>query len=678
MGPAVCRARFDRLISEASVETARYRGDIDGGGELSLERNVLLKHVELVRTAADRLELRATHNGHLDTDFGRFMDFPRQTTFEATPTALGLPADWRGYARLRMTVENGPLPLTLELIVVGARGRIPERRALVAGQVATFEIDLIDLPLVQGDQPEFEPTGVRLAWLWEDAGGPRGLTVRALELLPEPEGRVRPCVDAFGQRINADWPGKVRDVEDLRRKGAEERRELEAQPDLPERGRFGGWTGGPRFAATGFFRVERDDAGRWWYADPEGYPFWSAGVTGVRYSDDTPIDGRAFLFAELPDPKGTCAAAYGHYVPMTGARGRARDTLSFYRLNLLRKWGGFEAWRDHVVLRFRKWGYNTVANWSCDLMRAQQTIPHVSCLSTRGPIECHLAGGFFDVFDPRWERFFEDECATGTAPEKGNPWLIGWFVDNEKGWTHMRLLEAAPDAAIRAVWLALAQERYAGDLARLNADLGAAFASWEAVRAATEAQIPKAGAGRALRDAFEDRYTEAYFSKVRAILKRHDPDHLYLGCRFVRNPPREALVRIAGKHVDVMSVNAYSLVPERDTFEQWHRWSGRPVQIGEHQLSMFGARQLPQLWTTFTPEERREWYPRYEETFARMPFSLGAHWFQYSDQCLTGRPSNGENQIIGVVDITDAPHPEMAASAREIGVNIYTWHMQSV
>lgn len=670
------RADFGGIMEQIKNRSVRYRGDIDGGGKLIEEQNVILKNVEPSVTGT-ALHLKATRNGYLPSEdiFGRFEDFPRQTLFEATPGALCLPDNWCGYDSICMQMENGTAPLTVEFIVVGARGRITDRRDLAAGETAEFKIDLVDLPLVQGKLPEFEPTGIRLAFLWEGEHTPHVVTVREICLLAAKEGQApRPCVDAFGQRINADWPGKVRDIEDLRRKGEEEQRELEMLPLVAERSRYSGWTGGERFDASGFFRVEQDEAGRWWYVDPEGYPFWSAGITGVRYSDDTSIENREFLFEALPERDGPFAEAYGRHTPLVGSKGSECETISFYRLNLLRKWGSFEAWRDHVVKRFKHWGYNTVANWSCELMKCQREVPHVNNIGTRGPIECHISGSFFDVFDPRWEEFFNGQCAAAAEAERGNPWLIGHFVDNEKGWGHMRLLEAQADAPLREEWLRIVKERY-NTLESLNAALGSGFDAWEAVKAATDKDIPADGAGQELREALEDCYSEAYFSKVRDILKKHDPDHLYLGCRFVRQPPREGLVRIAGKYCDVMSVNCYSLLPERETFEKWHKWSGRPVQIGEHQLSMYGPRQLPQLWTTFTQEERREFYPKFEETFARMPFSIGSHWFQYADQCITGRPSNGENQIIGMVDITDAPHDEMREAVRMIGENIYNWHM---
>ena len=42
---------------------------------------------------------------------------------------------------------------------------------------------------------------------------------------------------------------------------------------------------------------------------------------------------------------------------------------------------------------------------------------------------------------------------------------------------------------------------------------------------------------------------------------------------------------------------------------------------------------------------------------------IGAHWFQWLDEPVTGRP-DGENYNIGFVDVTDQPYPEMIAGAK--------------
>lgn len=108
--------------------------------------------------------------------------------------------------------------------------------------------------------------------------------------------------------------------------------------------------------------------------------------------------------------------------------------------------------------------------------------------------------------------------------------------------------------------------------------------------------------------------------------------------------------------------------------EQWHRKTGRPLLIGEHHLPLLSERQLPPRYRAFTKEERYKYYIEYVKTFAEMPFSLGCHWYQFNDQHLTGRLSNGENQVIGLVDITDQPHRELVEAIGVCSKNIYQWH----
>lgn len=646
-------------------DEARFEAFNDGYGDMVVRTQVVKENVR-VEEVSGGVRVVATHNGRDTGALGGFVDAPRKTFLEGTCSGLDLPANWRGYEKVEIAVTNGAKPLTIECMIVGTRGRILDRRDLAPSESATFVLDAGDVPLIQGKHPPFEPNGIRIAVLWEGSHEERDFTINAVTMLPRKQDGVRPCVDRFGQRITGRWPGKVSSEEELRAAIERESAELEAMTPPADRSRYGGWTAGPRMEAGGFFRVQQDEEGRWWYVDPEGYPFWSVGSTGIRFSDNTDPKGREELFAELPPPEGPDAVAWDD----TGC-------LRYHCWNLVRKWGSLEAWRDHVLKRLTKWGYNTVANWSTDpLMLEQRQVAHVRALNTKGPAETRCGSSFFDVFDPRWERWFTEECARRCAPHKDNPWIIGYFVDNEKSWDRMRLLDAGADCAIRDRWLALVKERYEspgafGDAAGVPVD------SWEAVRLLRDEQLPHEGAAQQLRRELENRYTERYFAEVRRILKAADPNHLYMGCRYVQKPPRDEIIRIAGRHVDVMSVNCYSLVPDRSRFQHWYDLSQRPIQIGEHQLAMFGERQHPPTWTAFTEEERREWYPNYDRTLARMPFGIGSHWFQWVDQCITGRPSNGENQMIGVVDVTDQPHPEMVDAIREITANIYDWHAAS-
>jgi agarase len=49
---------------------------------------------------------------------------------------------------------------------------------------------------------------------------------------------------------------------------------------------------------------------------------------------------------------------------------------------------------------------------------------------------------------------------------------------------------------------------------------------------------------------------------------------------------------------------------------------------------------------------------------------VGAHWYTYADQPLTGR-DDGENHRIGFVDVTDTPYPEMVNAARRVANDLY-------
>ena len=52
------------------------------------------------------------------------------------------------------------------------------------------------------------------------------------------------------------------------------------------------------------------------------------------------------------------------------------------------------------------------------------------------------------------------------------------------------------------------------------------------------------------------------------------------------------------------------------------------------------------------------------------PQIVGAHWFQYVNEPVSGR-SDGENYNIGLVDICDAPKNELTYVFKQIGEKMY-------
>ncbi len=68
-------------------------------------------------------------------------------------------------------------------------------------------------------------------------------------------------IDGFGQFAHRDWPGKIHTDQDLTSQRSVEAATLVAPPGPDQRSTYGGWTAGPRFEATGFFRVVQHAGG---------------------------------------------------------------------------------------------------------------------------------------------------------------------------------------------------------------------------------------------------------------------------------------------------------------------------------------------------------------------------------------------------------------------------------
>ena len=68
---------------------------------------------------------------------------------------------------------------------------------------------------------------------------------------------------------------------------------------------------------------------------------------------------------------------------------------------------------------------------------------------------------------------------------------------------------------------------------------------------------------------------------------------------------------------------------------------------------------------------RGEAYAKFIAAAAADPSIVGAHWFQYTDQPVTGRLLDGENSHIGLVGSTDIPFggfvQAVGAANRQVG-----------
>lgn len=490
-----------------------------------------------------------------------------------------------------------------------------------------------------------------------------------------------PMIDKFGQYIHKEWPGKTHSEKELKAHGKKEEKDLAAHPAPDERNKYGGWSGGPEFAATGFFHVKKY-RGKWFLVDPEGRLFWSHGIDCVHSRSTTPISDREHYFAYLPDEADALSTFYskagwaphGYYKDHSPYR-----TFDFAPANLVRKYG--ESWEKKFAevthRRLRSWGLNTIANWSGRDIYLMRKTPYVCTIHTGGrTIEGSSGywGKFYDVFDPGFRRNVRRKILAEKGKTVGDPWCIGIFVDNELSWgSETSLAEAAlksPAGQSAKIEFVNDLKKKYSSIDKLNSTWGAKYSSWEGLLKST------AGPDRekALPDlqAFYTKIAETYFRTIREELKNVAPHQLYLGCRFAWVNERAA--RAAAEFCDVVSYNRYRYSVEEFTLPEG---IDKPAIIGEFH---FGALDRGMFHTGLrkarNQEHRAQLYKEYVQGALKNPFIVGTHWFQYKDQATTGR-GDGENYQIGFVDICDKPYDEIVRECRNVGYTMYRYRLEN-
>jgi len=292
---------------------------------------------------------------------------------------------------------------------------------------------------------------------------------------------------------------------------------------------------------------------------------------------------------------------------------------------------------------------------------------------------------FPDPFHPRFQEELELVLTETLGRYKDDPWLLGVFIDNERPWARGRTAWKDDPNARRLSAMALVNgpqapiKRFiAGELRgkyhtidRLNKQWGAQFPSWDGFLESCELPQDKLKGGFDDFKMLDAKIAEAYFSGCRRAMDNVLPGILYLGCRFNVAYTPEA-VEVASRHCDVVSFNIYEELPDARSVDELATKLDFPVIIGEFH---FGAKDRGMfhggLILTSDQAERAEKFAAYMKKAAASPWRVGAHWFCYTDQPLTGRGDDGENFAIGFVDATDDPHPEMVEAAKRFHQDLY-------
>ncbi|WP_295936945.1 hypothetical protein [uncultured Alistipes sp.] len=396
----------------------------------------------------------------------------------------------------------------------------------------------------------------------------------------------------------------------------------------PKQDIYGGWMV-DRQEATGFFRTQKI-GDRWWMITPEGYPYICKGIA----------------------------------VFSMGGSDRQKKALG-------EKFGTPAVWAEKEQRMLRSYGFNSLGAWSAvDVVRTSpQPMPYTVIVSPMGAYHRehrkHFGGKYkqagwqgyrFDlamVFDPGFDALI-DRTLSGIARYKDDKYLVGYFTDNELPWVN--------DALDRHLTL-LAHDEEAYIAVR----------KWFDERKGKDAAVERITEED--RKAFRAFYFETYIKKVSAALRKYDPNHLYLGCRF--NQHKEEMVspeifEVAGRYMDVISINHYRLwEPRADWMENWEKWSGKPFMITEFYTKGEDS-DLPNNtgagWNVPTQADRGWFYQNFVTGLLRSGNCVGWHWFTYMDndpQNLKTDPSNRDSNK-GVVNWAFEPYTVLLDEMKQL------------
>jgi len=472
-----------------------------------------------------------------------------------------------------------------------------------------------------------------------------------------------PRTDRFGQPAELEFAGKVHDESELRTDAAREARTLpKAVVRDPARFDAHGGVVDPscRFRATGFFRTEQA-GGRWWLVTPEGNRFYLIGCDSIDCREPgyaTPLlekDGKPRdELRELPDRSQTPGA---YHCP---------DKVNFLVANLQRKYGlDFDRTLDDVLRRrYADWGFNSTGKWGYKKKLDGMAYFQDSSL----PWACRLGAKrrFVDMYHPDFARLAESLAQRLAERRRGDRDLIAYACGNEDGWTDDALKDvlAAPDDAPAGGSARRAFLSFVAGLRRVSVDT---LAGSRDVAAFTVGE----------RSAFVRASSRRYHETLRAALRRHDPDHLFMGASQCF-PAHADWIRGALPFVDLVGLHEYSvecltwfrtLLPDLEA-------AHRPFAVLEFSFVTTASGHAPYGSVTCRDQRARGLcYRRYAEYLAQEPLCLGASWFICFDQPVNGRSLGGEAHNFGLISQQDRPYVEALDEIRKSNARLFDLHL---
>jgi hypothetical protein len=263
-----------------------------------------------------------------------------------------------------------------------------------------------------------------------------------------------------------------------------------------------------------------------------------------------------------------------------------------------------DRWARATLDRVASYGFKGVGAWSEPVLH-RYDVPITRDLN----VSTWLHGRAARVGTAAWEAALEDVIRRQVEPLRDNRNLVGYYIDNELEW--------GEDNA----------ETY--------------------------------------------RLARRYFEVTTRLIRRYDPNHLVLGVRFRGAAPKQVIAASRGL-TDAQSINYYphDASLDRELFESLHELSGgQPIIVSEYSFHALDGRSGNRNRFRFPAQvadqaARARGYRLMTTRLARLPYVIGADWFQWMDEPPSGRLRDGEDVNFGVVCVGDDPYDLLVEAVR--------------
>jgi hypothetical protein len=332
-------------------------------------------------------------------------------------------------------------------------------------------------------------------------------------------------------------------------------------------------------------------------------------------------------------------------------------------------------WAKATLKRLTSWKFTTVGGWSDYPVLRQCCDADVAFIPVLAVgMSCGVP--WRDMWDTNIIAQMTKIARDQILPLRDDPRMLGYYSDNEMGWWNATLfkmtLEQEPTSGQRQRLMQLLRDTYHSNWSELLKDFEPeGVGSFEELDQHGMLYLRPGSQGIRVYRRFLGLMAKRYYLLMREIIHTYDPRGLVLGDRYQSFYYPE-VARASASSVDADSSNLNAAWNDgtfpRFYLDTLHALSGRPVIVSEFYMAAQQNRSgdkndVSTFPTVITQKERAAGFCNTINALAKIPYIVGADWFQYYDEPTHGR-NDGEDYNFGLVDIHNQPYVSLTAAAR--------------